>query len=264
MGFLSLEERTKSSGERELLAILYAVQSFAPLLRGHRVRILSDSTNAVAVVDHGSRKAHLQALAVRIFWFCQENDIHLTVDWIPRALNCEADHVSKWHDGNDWQLNPKWFAILDRRFGPHTVDRFATHVNTLLPRFNSFFSCPGTEATDCFTQIWTLENNWCNPPFCIIGRLLRFIQSQRAKATVVIPLWKSAVWWPTLCPSGEFFAPWVVSVVPLPRSADLFFPGKASGNAFGVGPPRWNVLALRVDCSDLHSGPCVPVPILHY
>ena len=245
-GFLSLPERETSSCERELMAIHRALLSFAPELRGSRVRILSDSQNAAAVTDHGSSKLHLQKLALDIFWLCHQSSISLTVDWIPRGLNTEADALSKWEDSNDWQLYPSWFKILDRRFGPHQVDRFASADNNRLPRFNSFFHCPGSEAVDCFTQTWTPFTNWCNPPFCVIGKLLRFLVAQQANATMIVPCWKTAVWWPILCPTGVAFAAWVEAATPLPRSRDLFLPGKAAGNAFGVGCPRWDVMAVKI------------------
>ena len=54
-------------------------------------------------------------------------------------------------DYADWQLNPIIFAELDSLWIPHTVDRFASHNNALLPRFNSRYWFPGTEAVDAFT-----------------------------------------------------------------------------------------------------------------
>lgn len=252
-GYLSAPERLLSSGEREVIAVLRGLKSFDALLEGKRVLVLSDSTNAVAIIDHGSSKPSLNALAVEIYHFCLMHCIILTVKWVPREQNSAADSVSKWQDSSDWKLNPSWFRELDAQFGPHTVDRFASSVNTMLPRFNSYFYCPGTEAVDCFAQAWAGENNWCNPPFCLIGRLLRLLQQQKAQATLIVPVWVSAAWWPLLCPQGAEFAPWVVGVVRLPRSANLFLPGLASGNAFGVGVPRWDVLAVRVDCRSVQS-----------
>ena len=52
---------------------------------------------------------------------------------------------------DDWSLNSKYFRFLDLKWGPHDVDRFACYYNAQLPRFNSRFWNPGTEATDAFT-----------------------------------------------------------------------------------------------------------------
>ena len=79
-GYLSPDERITSSGERELVAIHRALQSFPPQIKGKRVRI-SDNTNAVAMVDHGSSKILVQSRALDIFWLCHRYCIFLSVDW---------------------------------------------------------------------------------------------------------------------------------------------------------------------------------------
>ncbi len=40
--------------------------------------------------------------------------------------------------------------MLDRAFGPLTVDRFATAANAVLPRFNTIFMEQGVDGTDAF------------------------------------------------------------------------------------------------------------------
>lgn len=64
--------------------------------------------------------------------------------------------------------------------GPHTVDRFATLANRLLPRFNSAVDEPHAEALGALAQSdqqWRRENNWVHPPFsqleAIVGKLQR-------------------------------------------------------------------------------------------
>ena len=44
--------------------------------------------------------------------------------------------------------------MLDRKWGPHSVDRFASHFNNKCMRFNSRRWVPGTEAINA------LEENW--------------------------------------------------------------------------------------------------------
>ena len=64
-----------------------------------------------------------------------------------------------------------FFDCLNRLWGPHTIDRFASHKNTHLARFNSRYFVPGTEAVDAFTTTWAAENNWLVPPIscCFSG-----------------------------------------------------------------------------------------------
>jgi hypothetical protein len=250
-GFLTLAERALSSGARELIAIRNSLLSFSPeSLRGRRVHLVTDSQNAVAVTDHGSTKPHMQALALEIFWLCRSLDVQLHVTWIPRELNTVADFFSKLPDGNDWQLNPLWFRVLDAKWGPHAVDRFATHLNKLCARFNSLYFCPGCEGVNAFAQDWRNTNNWCNPPFHLLGRVWHLLAAQRAVATLIVPVWPAAVWWPLFNPSPGRFAQAVVGAFALPhKQPDLFRPGQLTANASHVGPPHWRVWAVRVDFS---------------
>ena len=96
-------------------------------------------------------KEDLQRLALHIFSMCLLNCITLEVEWIPRSANDRADFLSRVVDYDDWQVKRDYFLLAKEKWGPHSVDRFANHENTQLPRFNSRFWCPGTEAVDAFS-----------------------------------------------------------------------------------------------------------------
>ena len=55
---------------------------------------------------------------------------NLGLSWIPREHKQCADYLSRVVDFDDWKLNTTVFQILDSMFGPHLVDRFASHHNT--------------------------------------------------------------------------------------------------------------------------------------
>ena len=165
---------------------------------------------------------------------------------MPREDNGYADYVSKLADVDDWYLNPNVFSWLDGIWGPHSVDRFANSANTQLPRFNSRFWSWGTKAVDAFTCDWSNENSWiCLPPL-MITRILRHMQNCRAVGTMVVPEWKSAPFWPVLCPNGSGFAEFVVDCLTLPNKPDLFLSGVQHHSAFGRGALAFPVLALRL------------------
>ena len=92
-----------------------------------------------------------------IFSISLSQHIHIEPEWIPREDNEVADYLSRIVDYDDWSLSHNTFRDLDAIWGLHTVDRFASHYNTQLPRFNSHFWNPGSEAVDAFTA------NWCLP-----------------------------------------------------------------------------------------------------
>ena len=153
-GMWSSFERAKSSSFRELMVIFLALKSFQSFIMGKKVKIFSDNQNVVRIVHNGSSVAHLQQIAVDIFSFCLTNSVSFQTQWIPRAENELADYLSRIVDPDDWMLSPDLFKLIANMWGPFDVDRMACSYNSHLPRFNSKFWCPGTEAVDCFTQDW--------------------------------------------------------------------------------------------------------------
>ena len=147
--------------------------AFAPSLHGTQTAWFIDNANVVTIVHSGSKVPELQDLALRIFNVCVSFGISLELKWIPRSSNIEADHLSRITDFDDYTLNGDVFHMLDLRWGPHTIDRFACSYNAKLSRFNSrFFFQPGTEAVDAFLQNWHFENNWILPPVSQIARVI--------------------------------------------------------------------------------------------
>ena len=101
----------------------------------------ADNQNVLSVLSGGSRVKELQSLALEMFALCVTNCILLEMKWIPRDLNAKADCLSKIIDFDDYALNDDMFRMLDVRWGPQSVDRFACSYNTRLARLNSrFFS----------------------------------------------------------------------------------------------------------------------------
>ena len=132
-------EAQESSTWRELRAVRLILESFQTFLKNERVRWFSDNQNVVRIVQYGSRKPTLQAEALAIFSVCMRNLIRIEPEWIPREQNKFADYLSRLVEYDDWMLNPEVFSMLDAKWGPHTVDRFANSANRQVVRFNSRF-----------------------------------------------------------------------------------------------------------------------------
>ena len=145
-GMFSPFERVQSSTFRELKAIFYVIKAHVLSLRHKKVKVFTDNENASRIVSFGSSKQHLQSVAVDIFHLCLDNDIQIDAQWIPRDANVRADLLSRHVDRDDWSLNSEVFGQLDRRWGPHSVDRFASHYNAQVSRFNSKFMSPASAA----------------------------------------------------------------------------------------------------------------------
>ena len=244
-GHWSENESKQSSTWRELRAVQLVLESFQLQLKNERVRWFTDNQNVVRIVQHGSRISDLQTEALTIFSLCVKNHICIEPEWIPREQNELADYCSRLVDYDDWRLNPAVFKWLDELWSPHTVDRFADHVNAQIPWFNSRFWVPSSEAVDTFTCDWSMENNWWCPPVYLVPRVLRHAKHTKAKGTLITPQWPSAPFWPLLFPNGWDPVDFVVDWLELPSSETLFLPGKLGSNLF-YGLLNTPVLALRL------------------
>ena len=247
-GQWSEDEAKLSSTWRELKAVYLVLLSFAQKLAGNTVKWLTDNQGVMYIIRSGSRKEHLQG-ALAIFEICFSHNIKLEVEWIPRSLNEHADFISRIIDFDDWSVDLSIFNILNTSWGPHSVDCFATSYNALLPRFHARFWSPGCEAVDTFTVNWGGEHevNWWVPPLYLVCRTIRHASSCKARGTLVVPAWKSAPYWPILCPDSICLASfihlwWSVAYYP-----GLFVRG-CSGTSLGDSMTTDSVvLALFID-----------------
>jgi hypothetical protein len=76
------------------------------------------------------------------------NNIHIRPRYITSAANTWADKLTCHLESDDWQLEPSVIHDMDTQFGPHTIDRFASALNSLLPRYNANWLDPSYEAVD--------------------------------------------------------------------------------------------------------------------
>ena len=133
-------------------------------------------------------------------------------------------------------------------WGPHTIDQFASYFNTQLPRFNSRFWNPGSEAVDAFTCDWQGENNWWCPPVYLVPRVLRHAQATKATGTLLVPNWPSATFWPMLFTTNtESELPASVkATLVIDKSEVIICPGRSGASLF-KGLPNTDMLALRLE-----------------
>ena len=240
------EEASQSSTWRELRAALNVLESLANKLLNQRVRWFTDNQNVVRILTVGSRKPVLQKEAMAIFRLSVSSQVRIEPEWIPREANQQADLLSRIVDRDDWSLHPELFLMLDTKWGPHTIDRFASYFNAQLPRFNSRFWNPGSEAVDAFTCNWSGENNWWCPPIYLIPRVLGHAQKTHARGTLIVPQWSSAPFWPILFASNSKVSQSVVETQVIEKETVVICPGRSGGQLFS-GKPNTNLLAVRLN-----------------
>ena len=127
------------------------------------------------------------------------------MEWIPREENQLADYISNIHDYDDWEVSDDFFLSMEDLFGPFTVDRFASFSTRKTSRYNSKFWDPYCEAVDSFTQNWSSDNNWLDPPIYLISRCIRHLKGCKGQGTLIAPEWKSSSFWPELVDFGGIF-----------------------------------------------------------
>ena len=227
---------------KELRAVLFSVEAFMPHLQGRRVRLWEDNQAVVAVLTSWtSRSPLLMGLLRRLWWLLDTHDVSLSPAYIRSAANVWADHLSRLVDTGDWRLSSASFARVQAAWGPHTVDRFASINNALLPRYNSAWADPRTAGVDCFSQTdWTEQNNFCFPPVGELDRLAQLLVTTGAAATVVAPLWPAQAWFQVLqefsverlyLPPGSCLSP------PRPQGSAPALAGRTSD---------WPLVAFRI------------------
>ena len=193
----------------------------------------------------GSFKCKLQELALDIFHYCLKYNIKLTPQWIPRDLNQNADTLSKVQDTDAWGIDEESFNYLSSLLGPYTVDRFADDRNAKLPCFNSKFYCSGTAHVNAFTADWSYHNNWCSPPVSLIGSTIKHMCRCKGMGTLLLPEWKSAYYWPIICPDGVHLATFIKKAIYVNPYYYSYTP-----NSVLTGYVSFRTLALAISFND--------------
>lgn len=125
----------------------------------------TDNKNAEIVLSVGSCNKELHQEVVVVYKLCRELNMHLSVEWISRGENVEADEMSRFDDPNDYMLDPSCFKYINKAWGPHTVDCFASEqTRQYCSRYCSRYRNPGCESVDAFTVSWSKKSNWLPPP----------------------------------------------------------------------------------------------------
>ena len=123
------------------------------------------------------------------------------------------------------------------------MDRFSDDTNKKLPAFNSKHYCPGTSGVNAFCSDWSGVNNWLCPPVSLIGSVIQFMKVSKAKGTLIVPLWKSAYFWPLIYPNGLHLSKIIKQFVVVEP-----YYTSVCNNIFS-GYPNFKTLALSIDCS---------------
>ena len=230
------------SNARELMAVLLAIHAFLTHLKGKHIRILTDNISTVAYLNHlGGSSNMLNQIATSVWATAFQHNIQISARHLPGTLNIEADALSRYESPYEWQIHPVIFQYIDKLWGPHTFDRFASLTNRQLPLYNSLLHDPETSGIDALAQKnWNQHLNWVNPPFFILGKVIDLIIQQNAQATIIAPLWPAQPWFHKL--KRLLIAP----PIRLPNHHNVFRSANPDINPEPRKNWRWKIYAWRV------------------
>ena len=245
-GMWAENEAVKSSTWRELVAVYRVLSSLVHILANQRVKWYTDNQGVKSIVSKGSMKIDLQNVAYDIFKLCMRKSISLEMEWIPRSENERADYASKIVDYDDWGISDEIFNLIQEKFGALQTDWFASEYNAKLKRFYSRFWNPSCTGVDAFSENWGNEYGLFVPPITIIHRVIKKMIVDRACGVLVIPCWKSAVFWPFICPNGSFINQ-VEEWCDLPVQKEYYVRCRNGKGIFGNSNLHFRMIALKMN-----------------
>ena len=159
-------------------------------------------TAVANVTNMGSMSSPLRSKIMKDLWqFVFGMGAWLTICHLAGSLNCAADaasHVFR-NDRTEWGLPVSMFMKINEHWGPLQVDLFASSANTKLSRFIAWQPDRGALTVDAFTVHWKQFGLcYAMPPFTLIARVLRHLNTEHIPLVMVIPLWESQPWFPHL------------------------------------------------------------------
>ena len=183
-GLWSTQDRDLHINLLELRAAFLVCNEWEELLRNQSVLIMSDNSTVVAYINHqGGTKSRSLSLESQAFlqWAESTGILHLSAAHIRGELNVRADALSRRSRvlKGEWMLSAGMFrSILKRTLFAPTIDLFATHLNSRLPRFFSPLPHPRAEAVDGLAQDWTGLTGYAFPPGQLLPRVIRKIAAE--------------------------------------------------------------------------------------
>ena len=199
-GMWTGRERGRHINYLELLAVHHTLAAFLDRLEGQSLLLWEDNMTIVHVLtNRTTRSPELMHLLRRVWYLIDSAGIQLQVRYIASAENSLADALSRGSPMDELTLTPAAWADLERRWGPHTVDRYATAENAQLSRFNTLLPDARGDGAGALSQRWEGENNYAFPPVTELPRIAQLLyETPSVACTVVTPYWPAQAWFQQL------------------------------------------------------------------
>ncbi|KAA6392964.1 MAG: hypothetical protein EZS28_011511 [Streblomastix strix] len=211
-----------SSNQREAAGILCAIRRSETYLGETQIRSLKIETynsSAAFNINKGSAAVAPVQLTDRILDTAEDLSRQLHAFHIPGKLNVIPDSLSRLVTSRVYQilqhiLMEALFALQVRP----SIDMFANRRNRKFKRFMTLVLDNWATGQDCLSHSWTGEVPYLHPSIPMIQATLNKAKQQGVPAVIVVPIWPSQPWWPSI-------ADQTVKYVNIGRSEDVLKPG---------------------------------------
>ncbi len=162
----------------------------------------------------GTRSTELNELTKTMWEWCIEHSIWISAVHIAGKSNINADTKSRiFNDRHEYMLDRPIFETILSQYPNLNMDLFASRLNHQLEQYASWKPDPGSLVVDGFSINWRSYNFYAFPPFSLIARCLQKIRGDRASGIMVVPLWPTQPWFPSLL-QMLFHQPWILLANP--------------------------------------------------
>lgn len=198
-GFWNEKEKTNHINYLELLAIFYALKSFAKTSNNCNILLRVDNTTAISYINRmgGVKFINLNSIAEEIWRWCELRHIFIFASYVSTHENVEADVQSRIKNiDTEYSLNETVYKKIINTLGQPKIDIFATKQNAKCHDYVSWQKDPDSIIVDAFTFSWRDLEFYAFPPFAIISKVLNKIKIEHAEGIVVVPKWENQPWFP--------------------------------------------------------------------
>lgn len=198
-GFWKDSERDSHINYLELAAAFFALKVFSKNLVECEILLRIDNTTAISYINRmgGIQYPKLNQIAREIWQWCENRRIWIFASYIASRENTEADRGSRIKNiDTEWELSNELFTVISNKWGPFDIDLFATRCNTKCQKYCSWHRDPEAYCIDAFTLNWSVCYFYAFPPFSIILRVLKKIESDQAQGILIVPNWSTQPWYP--------------------------------------------------------------------
>lgn len=263
-GKFSVQESSLHINEKELLAVLFSLQSLLTQTRNQVIKVLSDNAVTVSYINNmGGRIQRCYDIARQIWEWAIARDNWIISSHIPGKKNTQADALSRALTVNtEWSLHSQIFDAILNRYPRLEIDLFASRLNFKLNKYVSWLPDPGATFCDAFSIHWGPFFAYAFPPFALIGKVLKKVQEDGATMVIVVPDWPTSPWYSRLLEMSietPFFIPGTRPRLTNPMQGDRLRAGlivsciRASNNHPRLRTLSTNHGAVQPDSSTTHT-----------